>query len=85
MVGAIAMADDREGLVDGCICDAAFDPTLVTADAELPVAAGGVAAGGVAAVQAATTQEDGIDGCDVDFAAADTADEDLPPATGGVA
>lgn len=80
MVGAIAMADDREGLVDGCICDAAFDPTLVTADAELPVAAGGVAA-----AQAVAAQEDGIDGCDVDFAAADTADEDLPPATGGVA
>ena len=65
---------------DHCVCDIELNEDEVTADSDLPVAAGGVAA--APAQQGA----DDADGCDLDFNDAEpTADEDLPVATGGVA
>ena len=73
-------APDSHEHTDHCVCDIELHEDEITADADLPVAAGGVAAA------RAQLPADDTDGCDIDFSKAEpTPDEELPAATGGVA
>jgi hypothetical protein len=72
-------ARDTHKHADNCVCDIELNEDEVTADSDLPVAAGGV--------EAAHGQEvaDDADGCDLNFNDAEpTTDEDLPITIGGV-
>jgi hypothetical protein len=67
---------------DSCVCGLEHVDDEVTADEELPSAAGGIAQ---AVTEEAQENEDDVDGCEIDFLVAEqTDDEELPPAAGGI-
>jgi hypothetical protein len=73
------IADDNED-ADSCICGLEHLDDEATSDEELPPTSGGIAQ----AEQQGPEDEDDVDGCELDFTAAEqTGDAELPAAAGG--
>jgi len=76
---APSVPDDDED-ADDCICGTEHLEDEVTSDEELPPASGGIET----AEEEQQRNEDDVDGCELDFTAAEqTDDEELPAAVGG--
>jgi len=72
--------DDQD--TDSCVCGLEHLDDETTSDEELPPASGGILQ---TAAEAVLEDEDDVDGCALDFAAAEqTEDAELPVTVGGV-